>query len=111
MDNNERIKNALKVLGKKHTRVIKASKKNSTHQRKFSSRPVSAFVDTRVHNKSSYYSCARKRRYHSASDAANAKHKALTERGTVLRVYQCRYCGGYHLTKKEFKTKTHLTNI
>jgi len=50
--------------------------------------------------KREYWSCKKKMRYATHGLATIAAARAFRARGVRLRVYDCRYCGGYHLTKK-----------
>lgn len=43
--------------------------------------------------------CARKVRYETVEDAQMSAFRAFEKRGVELRMYQCKYCGGWHLTK------------
>ena len=42
--------------------------------------------------------CLKKKRYRTETHAQEVAKKAQLLRGTPLTVYQCKYCGGYHLT-------------
>ncbi len=46
------------------------------------------------------YSCGTKKRYKTEEEAAASALQCGMKRGTILYCYKCRYCGGYHLTKK-----------
>lgn len=47
-----------------------------------------------------YWECARKSRYRTGNDASRAAKKMEMRYGTKMYYYYCRYCEGYHLTKK-----------
>ena len=48
-----------------------------------------------------YWSCKRKGRYNAESDASRAARKMAFRYGTEMFYYYCKYCEGYHLTKKK----------
>ena len=57
-------------------------------------------VVTREYGASAHYSCGRKMRYESYDDALHQALKRLGRGAVMLRVYECPYCHGWHLTKK-----------
>lgn len=48
--------------------------------------------------------CLSKDRYASQASAGSAMARREAKSGKVLRLYQCPYCGGYHLTSKPMAT-------
>lgn len=44
--------------------------------------------------------CLAKKRYFTYKDANKVGKRATKRRGVPLRVYHCRWCNGYHLTKQ-----------
>ena len=50
-----------------------------------------------------YWSCKRKSRYRTESDANRAARKMEVRYGKKMFSYYCKYCSGYHLTKKPRK--------
>ncbi len=45
--------------------------------------------------------CLGKIRYRSEKDPSLARRKIRRHRDTVLRVYECPHCGGWHLTSQK----------
>lgn len=45
-----------------------------------------------------YRTCSRKNRYSSYYEASRKAIEIKRKRGVVLKVYECPFCGGYHLT-------------
>lgn len=100
MDAQERRKQALEALGV--TEDVDTTPFH--HQRRDGRiRKVSTHIQVRdfekQQKKREYWSCRKKMRYTTHWLATIAAHRAFTERGVKLRVYDCRYCGGWHLTK------------
>lgn len=56
-----------------------------------------------VHGGIVYWACKRKSRYPNQNTANRAAKKMTVRFGVKMFVYYCRYCEGYHLTKKEQK--------
>lgn len=57
-----------------------------------------------------YRECESKIRHKTYADAvANAK-KCMAKRGGHISVYQCRFCGGFHLTHKDGLTNGRVFN-
>lgn len=50
-----------------------------------------------------YWSCKRKSRYRTENDATRAARKMEVRYGKKMFSYYCKYCSGYHLTKKPRK--------
>lgn len=48
-----------------------------------------------------YYSCARKRRYRTRSEALESARWRSDQTGSALYCYECRYCGGWHVSHKD----------
>lgn len=93
MEPSERRRKALEELGilEEHKRV---------HRR---TRPVSSFkmsVSDERGGRTKYFSCRRKKRYATHSEATRKAKRAGMKRGVKLRVYFCNFCGGFHLTKQ-----------
>jgi hypothetical protein len=44
--------------------------------------------------------CLGKRRYQSRIDALLVRAECMRKRPVDLRVYECRHCAGFHLTKQ-----------
>lgn len=47
-----------------------------------------------------YWSCKRKGRYSNENDARRAARKMALRYGQTMHHYYCKYCEGYHLTKR-----------
>lgn len=47
-----------------------------------------------------YRMCKRKRRYSDEYEAQRTGKSRSMKIGVILRVYECPFCGGYHLTSK-----------
>lgn len=100
MDAQERRKKALEALG-----VTEGTDTRPNHHQRRGGRirKVSTHIQDRdfekQQKKREYWSCRKKMRYATHGLATIAAHRAFTERGVKLRVYDCRYCGGWHLTK------------
>ena len=60
---------------------------------------------TREHGDAAHRSCGRKARYPTEGDALALARKFEALGAPALRAYKCRYCGGWHLTKTEKRTK------
>ena len=58
---------------------------------------------TREYGATAHYSCGRKMRYESYDDALHQALKRLRKGAMQLRVYECPYCHGWHLTSKPLK--------
>lgn len=58
---------------------------------------------SRVRGADVYRSCTRKSRYKTNQEAQKAARKMSFMYGTEMRSYYCRFCEGYHLTKKPLK--------
>lgn len=91
MDITERREIALAVLGTEGN----PKPRNRSH------RPLKTFLKARplMSKRREYFTCAKKARYKTQSDATRAANKAKTERGVLLRSYYCGNCKGFHLTK------------
>lgn len=48
-----------------------------------------------------YYSCARKRRYRTRSEALDSARWRSGQTNSPLYCYECRYCGGWHVSHKD----------
>lgn len=48
-------------------------------------------------------SCASKHRYATENRAIQVAITCSRERGVSLRVYHCKYCDGWHITKRELR--------
>jgi len=97
----ERRRKALDALG-----VYKERKHG-----KFRSRPFSSWLmnaQDEHPGKFKYFSCSRKVRYATQSEATRQARKAEKERGVEIRVYFCNFCNGYHLTKQMRRGKRRL---
>jgi hypothetical protein len=46
-------------------------------------------------------SCQGKKKYRTPESAGVAAQEALDRRGDHLRIYDCPFCGGHHLTKED----------
>ncbi len=56
------------------------------------------------HDKVQIGMCLSKDRYALQASAVSAMARLEAKTGMVLRLYQCPYCGGYHLTSKPTAT-------
>jgi len=45
--------------------------------------------------------CTSKKRYRDHNEAISSGQTATARRGTTLRVYECPWCDGFHLTKEK----------
>ena len=52
-----------------------------------------------------YWACKRKSRYRNQIDAQKAARKMTLRHGVQMYSYYCKFCQGWHLTKKERKDK------
>ena len=50
-----------------------------------------------------HWSCKRKGRYKSERDAQRAARRMSMRYDVTMRHYYCKFCNGYHLTKKSYK--------
>lgn len=55
-----------------------------------------------------FRTCRRKRRFRSTSEAMARAREAFQREGVVLAVYECPFCGGFHLTKQ---LRSHLPRV
>lgn len=55
-----------------------------------------------------YWSCKRKDRYPNENDARRATRKMALRYGQTMYHYYCKYCEGYHLTKKAPRAKKEM---
>ena len=53
------------------------------------------------HGAAGHQECGRKRRYATELDAVMGAMWAEQRGSPTLRVYKCRFCGGWHLTKRK----------
>ena len=59
-------------------------------------------VDPRRINDPEFHGCGRKRRFDTRVEAHKAAAVARTRKGApAIYVYQCQYCGGWHLTHRK----------
>jgi hypothetical protein len=62
---------------------------------------VDVYVDAVLtHDKVRIHMCLTKDRYSSYESARFTIERRQTKSGKLLRLYQCPYCGGYHLTSQ-----------
>lgn len=47
-----------------------------------------------------FRTCLRKRRYRDVYEAMESAREVFQREGVILAVYECPFCGGYHLTKQ-----------
>lgn len=91
MTEQERLRAALEALGLDKSTVL-GSKRRVLK--------LPAKEEDAYSRKDKYYSCGKKKRYHSEHDATVAASCCRNVRGVKLRVYPCEICGGWHLTKR-----------
>jgi len=105
MEREERIENARKVLGD-NIKIIKR-RAPGTKQK---TRPVSTYTPRKTKGKrnmsrAEYKQCGKKTRYPDEADARKYAAHLSKVRGYPIRAYYCKFCGGFHLTHKPYKSR------